>query len=299
METTKQKICIVGGLGHVGSSLIQKLQYFKNTEVTVVDNLSTQRYCSLYHFPKDFIFIESDFIKVDPSPYDIIIHLAAKTDAAGSLNNKEAVYQTNVEDTIAFLSKCLDKRIIFPSSTSVYGSKVDVVTEATPVNPQSPYAESKLEIEKYLYVLGNAKNCIIPRFGTITGVSMGMRFHTAVNKFCYQARFNQPLTVWKENYEMVRPYLSIVDAVNFIIAACTMLRKETGIYNIVTVNSKLKDIVDYVNKMKPVQTNMIDTPLLNQFSYDVSNKKSKNVGFKYVGNIFDDINKTLGLLGVE
>ena len=38
---------------------------------------------------------------------------------------------------------------------------------------------------------------IILRFGTIYGVSSGMRFHTAVNKFCYQAAFNKPLTVWK------------------------------------------------------------------------------------------------------
>ena len=35
------------------------------------------------------------------------------------------------------------------------------------------------------------------RFGTIAGLSRGIRFHTAVNKFCLNASLNLPIPVWK------------------------------------------------------------------------------------------------------
>ena len=104
---------------------------------------------------------------------------------------------------------------VFPSSTSVYGVSADVVFEDDDqyLNPQSPYAESKLAIEETIQQrLGESCKYLILRLGTIFGPSPGMRFHTAVNKFCYQAALGQPLTVWKDNYDKVRPYLGINDA---------------------------------------------------------------------------------------
>ena len=53
---------------------------------------------------------------------------------------------------------------------------------------------------------------IILRFGTIFGISPGMRFHTAVNKFCFQASIGEPLTVWRTAYDQMRPYLYLNDA---------------------------------------------------------------------------------------
>ena len=61
------------------------------------------------------------------------------------------------------------------------------------------YNLSKIEEEKY--IRRKLKNYVILRLGTIVGVSNGMRFHTAVNKFCYQSSLNQPLTIWKKFYK--------------------------------------------------------------------------------------------------
>ena len=49
------------------------------------------------------------------------------------------------------------------------------------------------------------------RFGTIAGVSPGMRFHTAVNKFCLHSSINEPIEVYKTALNQYRPYLSIRD----------------------------------------------------------------------------------------
>tara|TARA_R100000008_G_scaffold80039_1_gene62170 strand:- start:311 stop:712 length:402 start_codon:yes stop_codon:yes gene_type:complete len=129
-----------------------------------------------------------------------------------------------------------------------------------------------------------------------------MRFHTAVNKFCYQAALGQPLTVWKDNYDKVRPYLGINDA---CCAIDHFLRKRGAhedrhrnkIYNVLTENVKTRHIVDFLDKMVGVEIEMVDTPLLNQYSYTVSNQRLKAGGFYPKDSMLDEIFKTLKLLG--
>ena len=59
----------------------------------------------------------------------------------------------------------------------------------------------KNKLDKY-YIL---------RLGTILGFSKGIRFHTAVNKFCFQASLSQELTVWRTVLHQRRPYLILED----------------------------------------------------------------------------------------
>ena len=60
----------------------------------------------------------------------------------------------NIDKTKKFIDVCRKSNIskfIFPSSSSVYGIDADVVNESSAfVNPQSPYADAKYEIEKYI-----------------------------------------------------------------------------------------------------------------------------------------------------
>ena len=85
--------------------------------------------------------------------------------------------------------------LIFPSSTSVYGKMKDNDTleeyQTNKLFPQSPYAKIKLKEEKIIKANLKSGKYVIIRLGTIVGVSSGMRFHTAVNKFCYQASLNK------------------------------------------------------------------------------------------------------------
>jgi nucleoside-diphosphate-sugar epimerase len=43
-----------------------------------------------------------------------------------------------------------------------------------------------------------------------------MRFHTAINKFCWQAVMGKPLTVWATAKNQERPYLALSDAIRAI-----------------------------------------------------------------------------------
>jgi len=123
-----------------------------------------------------------------------VIHLAAITDAAGSFDKAAQVEANNYQATKKVAEACLEAgvRLIALSSTSVYGTQNEVVAEdCSPeeLKPQSPYALTKLKEEELIAQLCAQRGlkAISCRFGTIFGASPGMRFHTAVNKFCWQA----------------------------------------------------------------------------------------------------------------
>ena len=226
------KILVTGGLGHIGSKLIRQIPVqIKDSHISIADNLVTQRYFSLYNLKhRSYSFYNLD-ISQDTSQLieifksqDYVVHLAAITDAASSFENADEVERNNFNSTKLVVDLCSKMKIklILLSSTSVYGSQSDVVNEDCnfrDLNPQSPYAISKLKEENYAIKMSkiNGLDYTIFRFGTIFGTSEGMRFHTAVNKFCWQAVMKEPLTVWKTALYQKRPYICLNDAVNSII----------------------------------------------------------------------------------
>jgi nucleoside-diphosphate-sugar epimerase len=305
------KIAVTGALGHIGSLLIRELpKMFPEAEIVLIDNLSTQRYCSLFHLPSfgRYRFLESDVLTGDlVSIFDgaaVVVHLAAITDAANSFRIKEEVEKVNFKGTERVAQACrkVGCALIFPSTTSVYGSQAVEVNEDCPsadLKPQSPYAEAKLEAEHLLQCLGEQKGLkfVTCRLGTIFGTSIGMRFHTAVNKFCWQAVMGQPLTVWKTALHQNRPYLDLGDAVkaiNFII------KKELfdgRVYNVVTTNSSVSNIVDIIHRhVADISVKYVETKIMNQLSYHVSSKRFRNLGFEFEGDLDRRISETIDLL---
>ena len=305
------KIVVTGALGHIGSRLIRELPVmFPEAEITMIDNLSTQRYCSLFNLPTSgrYCFLETDVLKADLASIferaTVVIHLAAITDATNSFQIKEEVEQVNFNGTEKVAKACrqVDCALIFPSTTSIYGSQAEEVDEDCPnsdLKPQSPYAEAKLKAERLLQKMGKEKalRFVICRFGTIFGTSIGMRFHTAVNKFCWQAVMGQPLTVWKTALHQNRPYLDLGDAVkaiNFIIQKRLYDRR---VYNVVTTNTTISNIVKIISGIAPdIAIEHVDTPIMNQLSYHVSNQRFRDLGFEFEADLEQEIGKTIDLL---
>ena len=133
------------------------------------------------------------------------------------------------------------------------------------LKPQSPYAESKLKEEKLLRSLHNSGlQSIICRFGTIFGASPGMRFHTAVNKFCWQAAMRQPLTIWRTAYDQKRPYLELGDAVRAIVHIIEHDLFDGTIYNVLTLNATVRNLVEAIRKLLPnFYLTFVDSPIMN------------------------------------
>ena len=205
------KIVVTGAIGHIGSYLIRDLALqFSGSEIVMIDNLMTQRFPSLFNLPTSakYSFIEGDLTSMELNPIfkgvDTVIHLAAITDAAGSVDNAELLESNNFIGTEKVAIACLENacNLITLSSTSVYGTQNSLVSEdcdESELQPQSPYAITKLKEERLIDSLfkEHGLSAVSLRFGTIFGHSPGMRFHTAVNKFCWQAVMDLPITVWK------------------------------------------------------------------------------------------------------
>merc|ERR1711966_207142 len=125
------------------------------------------------------------------------------------------MYKNNLNclKTVIKYCKKNDVKLIHLSSTSVYGKQAEIVDENCEkkyLKPQSPYAKIKL-IEENMLKKNNKVKYNTFRLGTIAGYSRGMRFHTAVNKFCLNAAFNEKIAVYKTAMNQYRPYLSIRD----------------------------------------------------------------------------------------
>jgi nucleoside-diphosphate-sugar epimerase len=304
------KIVVPGALGHIGSSLIRELPVqFPGVEIIMIDNLISQRYASLFSLPATgrYRFVEADVRQIDLRPLfqgaHAVVHLAAITDAAGSFENAAALEANNYGATARIAAACSETgtRLIHLSSTSVYGTQNKTVSEdCSPeeLQPQSPYAETKLKEESLVRSLAASNlRSVVCRFGTIFGPSPGMRFHTAVNKFCWQAVMGQPLSVWRTAYEQKRPYLDLTDAVGAISFILKNDLFDSQVYNVLTLNATVRQIVEVIRGMVPeLNVAFVDSPIMNQLSYDVSPQRFLDRGFKFSGDIGRGIGGTLSLL---
>ena len=302
-----KKILITGALGHIGSKLIHNIESGEFVDVLLIDNMLTQRYASLFNLPNgvNFKFYEEDILKADLDVLldgvDCVIHLAAITDAASSFNRRDEIEKVNYDGTKRVAEACIETgtKLLFPSTTSVYGSQSEQVDETCPIEelqPQSPYAEYKLKSEQMLQEMGKnyGLKFVTCRFGTIFGTSIGMRFHTAVNKFCWQAVMGQSLTVWKTAMDQKRPYLGVDDAVESIKFIIEKNIFNSEIYNIVSSNNTVSEIVDTIRKLVPnLKVELVNSEIMNQLSYNVISDKIKKRGFTTSNDIHTHIKSTI------
>ena len=165
------------------------------------------------------------------------------------------------------------------------------------MKPQSPYANIKFLEEKLLKKNTKKLKFITLRLGTITGISQGMRFHTAVNKFCFKTVLRESIPVWNNAIDQYRPYLSLDDSIKTILLIINRKKFDNQIYNVLTSNHTVRQILSMIKKLK-YKINIIKTksPILNQNSYKVSREKIEKFKIRFNKNIFKDIKETLNLV---
>jgi UDP-glucose 4-epimerase len=302
-------LLITGGCGHIGSYIIDHIYKVKKIKRTIIiDNLKTTQVNSLFNSKKNnnLKFYIRDLTKSDSlndlKKIDYVIHLASMTNAAGSFGKKKEMYRNNLSCMKNIINFCIKKKskLIHISSTSVYGKQTDIVDETCEkkyLQPQSPYADIKLMEENMLKRTRNKLNYVSFRFGTISGISKGMRFHTAVNKFCLNAALNEPITVYKTALNQFRPYLALGDAFKLFKFTIENNFFKNDIYNALSENCTVNQILHKIKKYKKkIRIKFVSSPIMNQLSYHVDKKKIINEGFLFRNKIETDIKNTLNLL---
>jgi len=302
-------ILITGALGHIGSKLIYSLNKIKNLkEVYLIDNARSNNLNVLFNLKNNKIkikFIYGDLLEKKTlnkikSKIHTTVHLASITNAAESFKIKKEIYSNNygIFKNVVNFCKKNNSKLIHLSSTSIYGIQSQLVDEkCNDLKPQSPYADIKLKEEIFLKRNSKKINFITLRLGTITGISSGMRFHTAVNKFCLKTILRERIPIWNNAINQYRPYLSLKDAIATIIFIMNKNIYDNQIYNILTKNYTVKQILEMIKeKNYLIRTKKTRSPITNQNSYKVSNNKSKNFNLKFSNSIDNDIRQTLNLL---
>jgi len=303
------KILITGSCGHIGSYLSDNVYKIKNVSKTIlVDNLKSNRFDSLFNSKKknNLNFFNKDLNDIKSldqfNDIDLIIHCASMTNAEKSFGKEKEMYNNNINCMKTIIKYCSDTntRLVHLSSTSVYGKQVKLVDETCEnefLKPQSPYAKIKMIEENLLKKNKNKLKYNTYRFGTISGVSKGIRFHTAVNKFCLNASLNDRIHVYKTALHQFRPYLSLVDS--FEVFKFTIEKNffQNDIFNVLTGNYTVNQILNKIRKFKrKINIDYVNTPIMNQLSYHVDDSKIKLQGLKTKGSLENDIKNTLKLL---
>lgn len=301
------KIIITGACGHIGSYVSENIHKIKKVnELILIDNFNSQRYSSIFNLKNK---INTKFYQMDVSKknslnmfkkINLVIHCASLTNAEGSFNVKKEMFRNNLDCMNNVIDYCIKSKskLIHISSTSVYGKQVKLVNEDDDyfLKPQSPYAEIKLLEEKMLKKNKKKLKYMSFRFGTIAGVSRGMRFHTAINKFCLNAALNQNIEVYKTAYNQYRPYLSVKDAFKVFKFCIEKNIFNNDVYNVLSGNFTVKQIINIIKKFrKKIKIKFVKSKIMNQLSYFVDDKKIKKLGLVLNFKIENDIKETLKL----
>jgi len=301
------KIIITGACGHIGSYVSENIHKIKKVnELILIDNFNSQRYSSIFNLKNK---INTKFYQMDVSKknslnmfkkIDLVIHCASLTNAEGSFNVKKEMFRNNLDCMNNVIDYCVKSKskLIHISSTSVYGKQVKLVNEDDDyfLKPQSPYAEIKLLEEKMLKKNKKKLKYMSFRFGTIAGVSRGIRFHTAINKFCLNAALNQNIEVYKTAYNQYRPYLSVKDAFKVFKFCIEKNIFNNDVYNVLSGNFTVKQIINIIKKFrKKIKIKFVKSKIMNQLSYFVDDKKIKKLGLVLNFKIENDIKETLKL----
>jgi UDP-glucose 4-epimerase len=142
---------LTGGAGYIGSHIVRAFVE-SGRDVVVVDDLSS----GFREFVPDNVelvetsILDTDLLEKAMRTHDVagVVHLAGRKYAGVSVQQPLDFYRNNVAGTLSVLeamSAAGVNRLVFSSSAAVYGTPdEDVVTEATPTSPESPYGETKL-----------------------------------------------------------------------------------------------------------------------------------------------------------
>jgi len=142
---------VTGGAGYIGAHVVRAFRE-RGLDVVVVDDLSSGHRDFV---PEDVPFVQATILDTAAltstlREHDVegVVHVAAFKYAGVSVQRPLHTYTQNVTGTVSVLAAMQEAgvdKVVFSSSAATFGTPdVDVVTEETPTQPESPYGESKL-----------------------------------------------------------------------------------------------------------------------------------------------------------
>ncbi|MDA3786938.1 MAG: GDP-mannose 4,6-dehydratase [Desulfobacula sp.] len=248
---------ITGGCGFIGRNLVKNLLTEEGHGIRIIDNLSvgTKEDLSQVCSPGDIEFIQGDILDADlmvqaAKGIDVIVHLAANTGVAPSVQDPRSDCLTNVIGTLNSLEAARFnhvKRFVFASSGAPAGECEPPITETMPPRPVSPYGASKLAGEGYCsaFFRSFGIETIALRFGNVYGEYSGHK-DSVVAKFIKYLMNNKPLEIYGDGSQ-TRDFIYIADLIKAV--RCAAIAQGVGgeIFQIATNReTSVKEMADII-----------------------------------------------------
>ena len=280
-------ILISGGGGYLGTQLSQFL--LKKHKVIIFDK---------FYFPwilknkkkiknhNNLSFIKKNISSAKLSDFkgvDIVCDLNGISNDPSSELNPKHTWKLNFNDRVNFAKlskKAKIKRYIFNSTCSVYGFSNKKVFESGAKRPISTYAKANLKAESFIYKMRD-KNFKVNslRNSTLYGFSNSMRLDLVINIFVLNILKKKEITIDGDGNQY-RPFISVNDVCKIYDLLIERDKLPSFISNIVSFNSKIKDIAFKICKiLKSSKKNII-------FKKSFSDKRNYNVGSKNFKKFF-------------
>jgi UDP-glucose 4-epimerase len=256
------KILVTGGAGYIGTELIELLTSDERIkEVVVYDNLSRNNFNyflgTKINGGKKLKFLKAELLdtrslKKSLDGVDVVYHLAAKVTTPFANDDPHLYEQVNhwgTAELVYAIENASVKKVIYLSSSGVYGSSSDSVNELAVPNPKTFYAISKLRGEEHMQRLNKKLQVYILRCGNVYGYNRSMRFDAVINKFVFEAHFNKRITIHGDGNQS-RSFIHIAltaKALHHLLYA----EVDAGTYNLVERSIKVIDVVDELKALIP------------------------------------------------
>jgi UDP-glucose-4-epimerase GalE len=149
-------VLVTGGAGYIGSHTVRALRA-RGDDVIVLDTLETGHVAALLGAPLVVGDVaDHDLVRKLIAEHDVdrVIHFAGYKNAGESMRVPGKYFENNVIGTARLLRALENTNVrsfVFSGSCSVYGTPSMLpVDEAAPLQPESPYGQSKLMGEQML-----------------------------------------------------------------------------------------------------------------------------------------------------
>jgi len=283
------KWLITGGCGFIGRNLVKNLMEEKGHYVRVIDNLSVgtkddlAKVCEfsdvkilpssrmISNFSSKVDLVEGDILDAELAfdvarDMDVIVHLAANTGVAPSVENPRMDCHTNVIGTLNYLESARNNhisRFVFASSGAPAGECDPPIHEELPPHPVSPYGASKLAGEGYCSAYFNTFkiNTVALRFGNVYGPLSGHK-DSVVAKFIKKILDGEQLKIYGDGSQ-TRDFIFIDDLIRAIRASA--VNKDIGgeIFQIATSSeTTVNELVEILSDLFS-QKSVGDIEILN------------------------------------
>lgn len=254
-----KNILVTGGAGFIGSHLVDRLSL--ENRVVVIDNLSSGSLSNLEKSKDRITFIKGDvldraLLKDVVAEVEFVFHLAANVGNIRSIKDPYFDMEVNIKGTINLLEACRNsniKRLVYSSSAAIFGEARHLpIDEEHPLNPESPYAVSKLAAEKYCFAFYKVDGVPVTslRYFNVYGPRQeSSEYANVILIFLNRIKDGKPLTIFGDGNQ-TRDFVFVEDVVEANIRAATQPAAVGEIFNIATGSeNSVKQLISILNEL--------------------------------------------------